>query len=145
MRCAANYAPLSPLSFLERSAVVYADRTAVVYGSKRYTWRQTRNRCIMMASALARLGISRGDIVWTLSLLLFFSSIKLFNEVANLLVVVWICINHSRNLPNIWYWQQHVNHWSSNCYANYQLRHWAEHGFLDLWTVAAIKLFYAQI
>ncbi|XP_078155563.1 butanoate--CoA ligase AAE1-like [Carex rostrata] len=67
MRCAANYAPLSPLSFLERSAVVYADRTAVVYGSKRYTWRQTRNRCIMMASALARLGISRGDIVAVLA------------------------------------------------------------------------------
>ncbi|KAF3321129.1 putative acyl-activating enzyme 1 [Carex littledalei] len=67
MRCAANYAPLSPLSFLERSAVVYADRTAVVYGSKRYTWRQTRNRCIMMASALARLGMSRGDIVAVLA------------------------------------------------------------------------------
>ncbi|KAJ3687944.1 hypothetical protein LUZ61_017108 [Rhynchospora tenuis] len=67
MRCAANYAPLSPLSFLERAALVYADRTAVIYGAKRHTWRQTRDRCLMLASALARLGVSRGDVVAVLA------------------------------------------------------------------------------
>ncbi|KAJ4772568.1 4-coumarate:CoA ligase-like protein [Rhynchospora pubera] len=67
IRCAANYAPLSPLSFLERAAVVYADRTAVIYGSKRYTWRQTRDRCLMIASSLALLGVSRGDVVAVLA------------------------------------------------------------------------------
>ncbi|XP_073002486.1 butanoate--CoA ligase AAE1-like [Typha latifolia] len=67
VRCSANYVPLSPLSFLERAAVVYADRTAVVYGDKKYTWRETRDRCIRMASALAQLGITPGDVVAVLS------------------------------------------------------------------------------
>ncbi|XP_073002605.1 butanoate--CoA ligase AAE1-like [Typha latifolia] len=67
VRCSANYVPLSPLSFLERAAVVYADRTAVVYGDKKYTWRGTRDRCLRIASSLAHLGITRGDIVAVLS------------------------------------------------------------------------------
>ncbi|XP_072962633.1 butanoate--CoA ligase AAE1-like isoform X1 [Typha angustifolia] len=67
VRCSANYVPLSPLSFLERAAVVYADRTAVVYGDKKYTWRETRDRCIRMASALVQLGITPGDVVAVLS------------------------------------------------------------------------------
>ncbi|PKA60828.1 putative acyl-activating enzyme 1, peroxisomal [Apostasia shenzhenica] len=65
--CSANYAPLTPLSFLERAAVVYADRASVVYGSHRYTWRETRERCLRLASALAALGISRGDVVAVLA------------------------------------------------------------------------------
>ncbi|XP_010918226.1 butanoate--CoA ligase AAE1 [Elaeis guineensis] len=67
MRCSANYVPLSPLSFLERAAVVYADRAAVVYGSTVYTWSQTRDRCLRLASALTSLGISRGDVVAVLA------------------------------------------------------------------------------
>ncbi|KAJ3681964.1 hypothetical protein LUZ60_014537 [Juncus effusus] len=67
VRCEANYVPLSPLSFLERAAVVYAGRTAVVYGGKSYTWRETRTRCLKMASALSSLGISRGDVVAVLA------------------------------------------------------------------------------
>jgi acyl-CoA synthetase (AMP-forming)/AMP-acid ligase II len=63
MKCSANYVPLTPISFLERSAVVYGDRVSVVYGDVRYTWRETRERCTRLASALAQLGISRGDVV----------------------------------------------------------------------------------
>lgn len=37
----ANFAPMSPLSFLERSAQVYPDRLAVVHGSGEQAWRLT--------------------------------------------------------------------------------------------------------
>jgi fatty-acyl-CoA synthase len=59
----ANYAPLTPLSFIERSAYVYPDRLAVVHGKQRYTWKQTYERCRRLASALARRGIGKGDTV----------------------------------------------------------------------------------
>uniref|UniRef100_A0A0D3FDG5 4-coumarate--CoA ligase n=1 Tax=Oryza barthii TaxID=65489 RepID=A0A0D3FDG5_9ORYZ len=59
----ANYAPLTPVSFLERAAVVYGDRTAVVSGGREYSWRETRERCLAGASVLARLGVGRRDVV----------------------------------------------------------------------------------
>ena len=59
----ANYVPLSPVGFLRRSAAVYPDRLSVVHGSKRYTWRQSLERCRRLASALADRGIGRGDTV----------------------------------------------------------------------------------
>ncbi|KAK9129257.1 hypothetical protein Sjap_009744 [Stephania japonica] len=62
-QCSANYVPLSPISFLERSAAVYRDSISVVYGEVKYTWRETRERCVRLASALAQLGILRGDVV----------------------------------------------------------------------------------
>ncbi|CAI9111034.1 OLC1v1011167C1 [Oldenlandia corymbosa var. corymbosa] len=61
--CAANYVPLTPLSFLERAAFVYGDRVSIVFGDTRYSWKQTRQRCIKLASALSLLGIIPGDIV----------------------------------------------------------------------------------
>lgn len=63
VRCSANYVPLSPISFLERSADVYRDRTSVIFGSLKYTWEQTYTRCLKLASALTQLGVSRGDVV----------------------------------------------------------------------------------
>lgn len=65
IRCGANYVPLSPISFLERSAVVYRDRLSVVYGDHvKFTWRETHERCVKLASSLAtRFRISRGDVV----------------------------------------------------------------------------------
>ncbi len=60
---AANFAALSPLSFLARSAAVYPNRLAVVHGARRYTWAQAGERCRRLGSALARLGIGRGDTV----------------------------------------------------------------------------------
>ena len=71
VKCSANYVPLTPISFLERSAIVYRDRVSVIYGDVKYTWKETHERCIRLASALAHLGISPGDVVTT-SLLLSF-------------------------------------------------------------------------
>ncbi|MDB5942313.1 MAG: acyl-CoA synthetase, partial [Ramlibacter sp.] len=59
----ANHAPLTPLSFLERSAEVYPDRTAVIHGDLRRTWGQVYSRCRQLASALTRHGIGKGDTV----------------------------------------------------------------------------------
>ncbi|KAJ6774785.1 ACYL-ACTIVATING ENZYME [Salix purpurea] len=64
VRCKANYVPLSPISFLERSATVYRERTSVVYGSLKFTWAETHQRCLKLASALSQLGISRGDVLY---------------------------------------------------------------------------------
>ena len=62
-RNSANYAPLTPLSFIERAASVYPGRIAVIYGEQRYTWKETYARSRRLASALARRGIGRGDTV----------------------------------------------------------------------------------
>ncbi|KAH0878017.1 hypothetical protein HID58_065411 [Brassica napus] len=70
MKSTANYVPLTPISFLI-DPVVYADRTSVVYGPVTYTWRQTRDRCVRVASALSQLGISSGDVVRTFLYLWF--------------------------------------------------------------------------
>ncbi|WP_079435406.1 acyl-CoA synthetase [Zoogloea sp. LCSB751] len=62
-KCAANYVPLSPLSYLERSAQVYPNRLSVIHGARRFTWSETYSRCRRLASALAKRGIGRGDTV----------------------------------------------------------------------------------
>ncbi len=62
-KTAANYVPLTPLSFLARTATVYPDRISVVHGERRYTWRDTYARCRRYASALAARGIGPGDTV----------------------------------------------------------------------------------
>jgi len=59
----ANFAPLTPLIYLDWSADVYPDRLSVVHGSRRYTWSSTRERCRRLASALVRRGMRRGDAV----------------------------------------------------------------------------------
>ncbi|OYV36696.1 MAG: acyl-CoA synthetase, partial [Rhodospirillales bacterium 20-64-7] len=59
----ANYAPLTPLTFIERAAYVYPDRLAVVHGAQRWTWRETYARCRRLASALARRGVGKNDVV----------------------------------------------------------------------------------
>ena len=59
----ANYAPLTPLGFIERAAYVYPNRTAVIHGARRATWAETYARCRRLASALARRGIGVGDTV----------------------------------------------------------------------------------
>ncbi len=59
----ANYASLSPLSFLPKAAAVHPDRVALVYGPWRSTWGQTYARCRRLASALSRRGVGSGDTV----------------------------------------------------------------------------------
>ena len=59
----ANFAALSPLSFIERTAEVYPDRLAIVHGALRQTWAQTYARCRQLASALTQAGIGKNDTV----------------------------------------------------------------------------------
>ncbi|CAA7617311.1 Acyl-CoA synthetase (AMP-forming)/AMP-acid ligase II (fragment) [Candidatus Terasakiella magnetica] len=60
---AANYTPLTPLGFIERSATVYPDRISLIHGDLRYTWKQTYERSRRLASALSKRGIGVGDTV----------------------------------------------------------------------------------
>ncbi|MGA0584141.1 MAG: acyl-CoA synthetase, partial [Castellaniella sp.] len=63
----ANFAPLTPLLYLERAAEIYPDRLAVVHGQGdaviRHTWADLYRRCRRLAGALAAHGIGRGDTV----------------------------------------------------------------------------------
>ena len=59
----ANYAPLSPLSFIARTAEVYPHRMAVVHGDLRLNWLEVFTRCRLLASALEKAGIGKGDTV----------------------------------------------------------------------------------
>src|SRR5690349_12457796 len=60
---AANYVPLTPLSFLARSAAVYPNHLSAVYEGRRFTWAETYARCRRFASYLAGRGIGVGDTV----------------------------------------------------------------------------------
>ena len=59
----ANFAALSPLSFIERTAEVYPQRLAVVHGELRRNWAELFGRCRQLASALSQHGIGKGDTV----------------------------------------------------------------------------------
>ncbi|HZC54633.1 MAG TPA: acyl-CoA synthetase [Xanthobacteraceae bacterium] len=62
-RNAANFQPLTPLSFLARAAEVYPDQTAIIHGSRSWTYREFFARAKQLASALHKCGIKRGDTV----------------------------------------------------------------------------------
>ncbi len=62
-RNAANFVPLSPLSFLFRTAAVYPNHPSAVYEGRTFTWSQTLERCRRVASYLGGRGIGRGDTV----------------------------------------------------------------------------------
>jgi fatty-acyl-CoA synthase len=62
-RNAANFTPLSPLSFLPKAAAAYPGRIAVIHGDHRTSWAETYARCRRLASALRQHGIGRGDTV----------------------------------------------------------------------------------
>jgi len=63
----ANYAAMTPLTFIERTAQVYPERLAVVHGTGpsalKQTWGQTYQRCRQLASALTRAGVGKNDTV----------------------------------------------------------------------------------
>ena len=59
----ANYVPLSPLTFLERTKDIYPNYEALVYESRSYTWGEVYKRCVKFASALDKLGVKTGDTV----------------------------------------------------------------------------------
>jgi fatty-acyl-CoA synthase len=59
----ANFQPQTPLSYLDWAASVYPDKTAVVHGEQTFTYRAFQNRCVRLASSLAKRGIGPGDTV----------------------------------------------------------------------------------
>src|SRR5580698_7886593 len=59
----ANYVPLTPLSFLARTAAIYPNHVSTVYEGHVFTWAQTHARCRRFASFLASRNIGRGDTV----------------------------------------------------------------------------------
>ena len=59
----ANFVPLTPLSFLERAKDIYPNYEALVYEDRKYTWSEIYKRCIKFASALEKIGITKGDTV----------------------------------------------------------------------------------
>ncbi|HYY39290.1 MAG TPA: AMP-binding protein, partial [Xanthobacteraceae bacterium] len=59
----ANFQPLTPLSFLERSAAVFPDHTAVIHGALRRSYADFYARSRRLASSLAKRGIKRGDTI----------------------------------------------------------------------------------
>ena len=62
-RRAANHVPMSPLSFLHRSASVYPDRVAIRYGTFEQSWAETYARCRGLADALRKRGLEKNDTV----------------------------------------------------------------------------------
>ncbi len=62
-RNAANFQPLTPLTFLARAAEVFPDTTAIVHGARSWTYRQFYSRAKRLGSALARRGVKRDDTV----------------------------------------------------------------------------------
>ncbi|KAH0685298.1 hypothetical protein KY290_019584 [Solanum tuberosum] len=66
-KCGANYVSLTPLTFLTRASKCYANRTSIIYGNVRFTWRQTYERCCRVASSLRSLNIVKNDVVSVLA------------------------------------------------------------------------------
>lgn len=59
----ANFAAVTPIEFISRTAEVYPNRTAIIHGDLKRTWRETYIRSLKLASALKKYGIKKGDTV----------------------------------------------------------------------------------
>ena len=62
-----NFIPLSPITFLERAKYVYPEYEALVYGDRKYTWKQVYERSTQFASSIEKQGIGLGDTVSVLA------------------------------------------------------------------------------
>jgi len=62
-RNAANYQPLTPISFLERAAKTFPDHPAIIHGNARTSYGEFWRRSLKLGSALAKRGIGKGDTV----------------------------------------------------------------------------------
>ena len=58
----ANYAPLTPIVFIEKAARVFPDRLSIIHEEKCFTWQQTFKRCKQLASCLSQ-KLAKGDVV----------------------------------------------------------------------------------
>ena len=63
VRTSANYMPLNPVLFLEHAARTYPEKTAVIHGELRLSYRQLHERSRRLAAALQERGIGPGDTV----------------------------------------------------------------------------------
>jgi fatty-acyl-CoA synthase len=63
---AANFAALTPVSFVERAAEVFGDLPAVIHGARRYTWAQCRDRSARLAAVLKSFDVGPGVTVSTM-------------------------------------------------------------------------------
>ncbi|CAO2833113.1 unnamed protein product [Amaranthus hypochondriacus] len=63
----ANSTPLTPLTLLDRAAIIYGDCPSIVYKSTTFTWAETHHRCLRIASSISSLGIAQGDVVSVVS------------------------------------------------------------------------------
>jgi fatty-acyl-CoA synthase len=63
----ANFQPLTPITFLMRSARVVPDQAAVIDGPVRLSYAEMRERCIRLAHALSQLDVKPGDCVAALA------------------------------------------------------------------------------
>ena len=61
MRNRVSYENLTPLSFLERSALVYPDKPALIYNDRVYSYEHFHQRVRRLAAALRRSGVEKGD------------------------------------------------------------------------------------
>ncbi|XP_022990938.1 butyrate--CoA ligase AAE11, peroxisomal-like [Cucurbita maxima] len=66
-KCDANFASLTPITFLKRASAFYADRTSIIYEGTSFTWRQTYERCCHLASSLSRLNVVKNTVVSVLA------------------------------------------------------------------------------
>ncbi len=60
---AANYVPLTPLTFIKRAKEIYPDYEAIIYEDRKYSWAEVYKRTVKFASALNKVGIKKGDTV----------------------------------------------------------------------------------
>ena len=64
---AAHFVTSSPVGFVQRSAEVFVDLSAVVHAARRYTGSQTRERSARLCAALGSIGVGRGVTVTPLA------------------------------------------------------------------------------
>ncbi len=60
---AANYVPLTPLTFIKRAKEIYPDYEAIIYEDRKYSWAEVYKRTVKFASALTKIGVGKGDTV----------------------------------------------------------------------------------
>ncbi len=62
-KCDANYQPLSPITFLKRTAEIFPNKKAIIYDDKTYTYASFFKRSTKLASALTNIGVKKGSTV----------------------------------------------------------------------------------
>ncbi|MDH5751219.1 MAG: AMP-binding protein, partial [Deltaproteobacteria bacterium] len=105
MTVTANYTPLTPQSFLRRNARVYPEKTAVIHGQRRHTYRELYERSCRQANALLKLGLGRGD-----NVAVFMPNIPEHLEACNgihMAGAVMVALNYRLSGPEIAYILNH--------------------------------------